>query len=202
MLHATLSGLALGLALIVAIGAQNLHVLRQGLRREHIATVVAICAASDIVLIVVGSAGLGRVIASSPALLTTATLGGVAVVGWYALAAARRAWRPQAMTAPDQGQTTPWARVATTTLALTWLNPHVYLDTVVLVGSVSATFGADAGWFTLGAGVASVVWFTVLGFGAALVAGAFARPTTWRVFDAVVAAVMASVAVRLALTWA
>lgn len=201
-MHAFLSGLALGLALIVAIGAQNLHVLRQGLRREHVAGVVAICAASDIALIIVGSAGVGRVIASRPLLLTTATVGGVAVVSWYGLQAARRAWRPQSLRTDEAGTAVPWPRVAATTMALTWLNPHVYLDTVVLVGSVSATFGAGAGWFTLGAGVASVVWFTLLGFGAALVAGAFSRPGTWRVFDAVVALVMGSVAVKLAMTLA
>ena len=189
MFTTAIAGLGLGLSLIVAIGAQNAYVLRQGLRREHVGIVVAICALSDIALIGVGTAGVGSVIAQHDALLTTVTLLGCGVLLWYAATALRRALRPQALVADGVGEPARLLPVAMTALALTWLNPHVYLDTVVLLGSVAATHAAP--WtFAAGAMVGSVIWFAGLGFGARALRPLFARPAAWRVFDLGVAAVM------------
>lgn len=194
-----LAGFGLGLSLIVAIGAQNVFVLRQGLRREKVALVVAICALSDAALIAAGTAGFGAAVAAAPALLTAAKWGGAAFLAAYGLLAARRAWRPKQGLTAGAAEAVPastW-RVAITCLALTWLNPHVYLDTVVLLGSVASSHG-DAAWlFAAGAGVGSVVWFAALGFGARLLSGLLAKPGAWRVLDAAVAVVMIALAVGL-----
>ncbi len=199
-LAALAAGLAFGLSLIVAIGAQNAFVLRTGLRREHVLPVVAVCAASDAVLIAAGVGGLGAVVDRAPAVLTAARIGGAAFLIGYAAVAVRRALRPGALTAtgPDpDGTTRPrsaaWPAIATA-LALTWLNPHVYLDTVVLLGSVASTHGAQRWWFGAGAVTASVVWFTALGYGARLLRPVFARPGAWRVLDGVIAVVMLGIA--------
>nr|WP_233251741.1 LysE/ArgO family amino acid transporter [Serinibacter arcticus] len=193
------AGLVFGLGLIVAIGAQNAFVLRQGLRREHVAIVVAICALSDVLLICLGAAGVGAVVASNRTLLTVVTLAGVAVLLWYGASAARRALRPQALVTQDgAAPAAPASKVALTALALTWLNPHVYLDTVVLLGSVSASYARP--WaFAAGAAIGSVVWFSAVGFGARLLRPVFARPTAWRVFDVGVAVVMVVIATSLLL---
>lgn len=194
-----LAGLVFGLGLIVAIGAQNAFVLRQGLRREHVAVVVGICALSDVVLICLGAAGVGAVVASNRTLLTVVTLAGVAVLLWYGLSAARRALRPQALVAADgAAPAVPASRVALTALALTWLNPHVYLDTVVLLGSVSASY-AQPWAFATGAAIGSVAWFGALGFGARLLRPVFARPQAWRAFDIAVAVIMVVIAATLLL---
>ncbi|PJI94556.1 LysE/ArgO family amino acid transporter [Luteimicrobium subarcticum] len=196
------AGALFGFSLIVAIGAQNAFVLRQGLRREHVGTVVALCAGSDLVLIAAGTAGLGAVVARSDAVLTVVRWGGAAVLLAYA---ARAAWRalPRGAegTLHPAGARPPAALGATvvTTLALTWLNPHVYLDTVLLLGSVAAGHGGQRWAFAAGAGCASVVWFVGLGYGARLLAPLFARPVAWRVLDGVVAVVMVLVAVSLVL---
>ncbi|MCC2321091.1 LysE/ArgO family amino acid transporter [Cellulomonas xiejunii] len=199
------AGLGLGLGLIVAIGAQNAHVLRYGLRRERVGLVVAICAVSDLVLIAVGAAGVGTVIAASPTLTVVMTLLGAVVLVAYGAAAARRAVRGDGTlvvdgTAPVAARPDGRAAamtVAATTLALTWLNPHVYLDTVVLLGSLAAGQGDGRWWFAAGAGVGSVLWFTALGYGAALLRPVFARPVAWRVLDAVIAVVMVAIAAGL-----
>jgi L-lysine exporter family protein LysE/ArgO len=205
-LTTVLTGLAFGLSLIVAIGAQNAFVLRVGLRREHVLPVVVVCAASDAVLIAAGVAGLGTLVDAAPAVLTVARIGGAAFLLGYAVVAARRALRPAAQ-ALVPGGTTPatgaapthaWPVVATC-LALTWLNPHVYLDTVVLLGSVAGTHGDLRWWFGAGAVLGSVVWFTALGYGARLLRPVFARPAAWRVLDAVIAAVMVAIAAGLLL---
>jgi L-lysine exporter family protein LysE/ArgO len=175
---AAASGLGFGLSLIIAIGAQNAFVLRQGLRREHVLTVVAICAVSDAILITVGVAGLGSLLDLAPWLIDAMSLGGAAFLLTYAALAAR------------------WT-VVTTALALTWLNPHVYLDTVVLLGSVASTHGDERWWFGTGAVIGSIVWFTALGYGARLLEPLFARPVAWRVLDALIAAVMAAIAASL-----
>ena len=201
-LTAALTGLAFGLSLIVAIGAQNAFVLRTGLRRVHVLPVVAVCALSDAALIAAGVAGLGTLVDQHPAVLTVARLAGAAFLLGYAVVAARRALRPAgALTTEDTDAAAPtrvWPVVATC-LALTWLNPHVYLDTVVLLGSVAGTHGADRWWFGGGAVLGSLLWFTGLGYGARLLRPLFARPGAWRVLDGVIALVMTAIALSLLL---
>jgi L-lysine exporter family protein LysE/ArgO len=200
VLTTALSGFGFGAGLIVAIGAQNAYVMRQGLRREHVGVVVAICVLSDILLIGLGTAGVGAVIAAHPAVLVTVTVAGSVVLLWYAVTALRRALRPQALVADGTGAGTGrLAQVALTAVALTWLNPHVYLDTLVLLGSVASTHAAP--WaFAAGAMVASLAWFSGLGFGARALRPLFAKPVAWRVFDLCVAAVMVAVAAGLLLS--
>ncbi|KQS66519.1 LysE/ArgO family amino acid transporter [Modestobacter sp. Leaf380] len=197
VLSAVLSGLGLGLSLIVAIGAQNAYVLRQGLRREHVATVVAVCALSDVVLILAGVAGTGAVLERVPWLVTVVRVAGGLFLLGYAVLAARRAVRPSAMDTSAGGARVGTAAVVGTCLALTWLNPHVYLDTVLLLGSVAGTHGDQRWWFAAGACVASVLWFTGLGVGARALRPVFARPAAWRVLDGVIAVVMAALAASL-----
>ncbi len=203
-----ISGLAVGLTLIVAIGAQNVFVLRQGARREHVAAVVAVCAGSDVVLIVLGVAGLGRIVDAAPWLVDVARFGGAAFLAGYAVLAARRALSSAAegltVAAPTDGDGTIMVRtrvvpVVTTALALTWLNPHVYLDTLFLLGSVAATHGDDRWWFALGAVTASLLWFSALGYGAGRLGRWLESPAAWRRLDAVIAVVMLFLAVRLAI---
>jgi L-lysine exporter family protein LysE/ArgO len=197
VLTTLLAGLGFGLGLIVAIGAQNAYVLRQGVRREHIGIVVAICALSDVLLITAGAAGVGAAIARHTTVLTVVTVSGAGVLLLYAAQAVRRAIRPSGLTVEDGGtEQTRIGSVVLAALALTWLNPHVYLDTVVLLGSVSASYATP--WlFALGAGIASVAWFTTLGFGSQVLAPVFAKPGSWRVFDIAVAVVMTALAVKL-----
>lgn len=197
-LLAAASGLALGLGLIVAIGAQNAFVLRQGLRLEHVAAVVAVCALSDLVLIVAGVAGAGAVLTSLPWLVPVVCFAGAAFLLGYGLLAARRAARPGALLAGSTGARAGLAATVATCLALTWLNPHVYLDTVVLLGSTASTYGEHRWEFAAGAGLGSVLWFTGLGFGARLLRPVFARPAAWRVLDGGIAVVMVLLAVSLA----
>lgn len=194
---AAASGLGFGLSLIVAIGAQNAFVLRQGLRREHVLTVVAICAVSDAVLIVAGIAGLGSVLELAPWLADVMRIGGAAFLLTYAVIAARRAWRPSAVAVDLDGTGAALWPAVTTALALTWLNPHVYLDTVILLGSVAASHGDARWWFGAGATAGSVVWFTSLGYGARLLRPLFVRPAAWRVLDALIAVIMTLIAASL-----
>ncbi|HEV2999747.1 MAG TPA: LysE/ArgO family amino acid transporter [Solirubrobacteraceae bacterium] len=193
------SGLGLGLSLIVAIGAQNAFVLRQGLRGEHVGPVVAVCTVSDAALIAAGVAGAGAVLSASPWLLDAVRFGGAAFLLGYGLLAARRALRAGALRPDDAaGARAGLAATVTTCLALTWLNPHVYLDTVVLLGSIATTHGGQRWWFAAGAATGSVAWFAALGYGARLLRPLFARPVSWRVLDATIAAVMTALAVSLA----
>ena len=197
-LLAAVSGLGLGLALIVAIGAQNAFVLRQGLRGEHVLTVVAVCAASDVVLIAAGVAGAGALLDRAPEALTAVRWAGVAFLAAYGALAARRALRASAVLRAESATTGARLPAVLTAAALTWLNPHVYLDTVVLLGAVAAAQG-DLRWhFGAGAAVASVLWFSALGNGARLLRPVFARPAAWRVLDGLIAVVMAVLAVGLA----
>lgn len=194
---ALLQGALMAAGLIVAIGAQNALVLRQGLRRAHVGPVVALCIASDWLLIAAGVFGLGALVRSSPAWLEVFRLGGAAFLIGYGLLAARRAWRGSGtLAAASEGGTL--AGTLGTTLALTYLNPHVYLDTVVLLGSVGAQQpdGARAA-FAVGAGLASALWFVTLGCGAAAAARWLQRPAVWRGIDAGVALVMFGVAAQL-----
>jgi len=192
---AALAGLLFGLSLIVAIGAQNTYVIRQGIARAHVPTVVTICAVSDVILIAAGIAG-GAVVGHARGLLLTVRLLGAAFLLGYAALAARRALRPGPGIAGGAAATSSWPAVAATCLAFTWLNPAVYLDTVVLLGSVAAT-RPDPWWFGGGAAVASIAWFTGLGFGARLLAPVFRQRRAWRALDVFVAVVMTVTAARV-----
>jgi L-lysine exporter family protein LysE/ArgO len=197
MLPPFLSGFGLGISLIAAIGAQNAFILRQGLIRRHVFVLCLICALSDALLIAAGVAGLGTLIAASPTLITAVTIGGAAFLFAYAAIALRRAFRPSAMQAAARGEESLKAAVAAC-LAFTFLNPHVYLDTVVLLGSLSAGFeGAGRLAYGLGAAASSFVWFFALGYGARLLAPIFARPAAWRLLDILIAIVMSAIAIGL-----
>lgn len=195
MLTSALAGFAASLVLIVAIGAQNAFVLRQGLRREHVVPVVVVCAVSDLALIVAGIAGLGAVIAAQPTAVTVVRWVGAAFLLGYAVLAARRALRPSGLAPAGRGPATLRATLLTC-LALTYLNPHVYLDTVLLLGSVAQQHPHR--WlFGIGAAAASVVWFTALGVGAHRLAPVLSRPAAWRVLDGFIAVVMVAIAMSL-----
>ncbi len=197
-LLAVLSGLGLGLGLIVAIGAQNAFVLRQGLRGEHVAPVVAVCAVSDIALIAGGVAGTGALLERAPELVDLMRWAGAVFLIGYGALAARRALRPAGALQAGVAERTPLMSTLLTAAALTWLNPHVYLDTVVLLGSVAATHDELRWHFGAGAATGSVLWFTALGAGARLLRPVFARPRAWRALDALIAMVMVALAVGLA----
>jgi L-lysine exporter family protein LysE/ArgO len=196
-LLAAVSGLGLGLALIVAIGAQNAFVLRQGLRGEHVVPVVAVCALSDLALIAAGVAGTGALLDRVPEAVTVIRWAGAAFLVGYGALAARRVLRPAGALMTDAAQRTPLLPTVLTASALTWLNPHVYLDTLVLLGSVAAAQG-DLRWhFGIGAAVGSLLWFSALGAGARLLRPVFARPGAWRLLDAGIALVMVGLAAGL-----
>ena len=193
------TGLLTGLALIVAIGAQNAFVLRQGVRREHVGAVVLVCMASDAVLILAGTAGVGALVQAVPWLLEVLRWGGALYLLWFAVSSLRAALRPQGLVAEQAPRTA--GSVIATTLALTWLNPHVYLDTVVLLGSLANQHGPDARWvFAAGAVAASVLWFTALGWGGTKLAPSMDSARTWRIVDAVVGVLMLGIAVKVGLT--
>lgn len=238
VLATALAGLGLGLSLIVAIGAQNLFVLRQGLRREHVLIVAVLCTLSDAALIALGVSGVGLALQALPWLVTAVRWVGAAFLTGYALLALRRAWHPSGqalrvdadasdvlparpttavghsartaehptiMTAPAVGTTAvaasiaPVAPVVATCLALTWLNPHVYLDTVFLLGSVAATHGDMRWWFALGAACASLIWFFALAYGARLIGRWLSTSRAWRIADAAIGVVMLLLAASLVL---
>jgi len=195
---AFLQGWLMTAGLIVAIGAQNALVLRQGLNRQHVGPVVLLCTLSDWLLIALGVFGLGALIQSSPLLLQIFRFGGAAFLLVYGLRSAQRAWRGEGalVQAGARGQTL--AATLTSTLALTYLNPHVYLDTVVLLGGVGAQHGADGRIaFAAGAGLASLMWFVTLGYGAMAASRWLRHPGAWRAIDAGVALVMFAVAAQL-----
>lgn len=192
-----LQGWLMMAGLIVAIGAQNAYVLRQGLLRSHVGPVVMLCALSDWLLTALGVFGLGALVAGSPAATLALRWIGAAFLAWYAWRAALRAWRSDAALV-DSGARVPLAGTLATAAAVTWLNPHVYLDTVVLLGAAAAGFELAAKQaFAIGAGLASLMWFAALGYGAAALAPKLARPGVWRVIDAVIALVMAATALQL-----
>ncbi|CCH29979.1 LysE family transporter [Actinosynnema sp. NPDC047251] len=194
MTYAVLAGLGTGLSLIVVIGAQNALVLRQGVLRQQVVAIVAICAVSDALLIALGVGGVGTVLTAWPPALTAVRWFGAAFLIGYGVLAVRRMLRPTALRVGGAA-----SAAIVTCLALTWLNPHVYLDTVVLLGTASTSFGGDRWWFGLGAMAGSVLWFTALGFGARRLSGVFTRPSAWRVLDGVVAVVVTATGVSLAL---
>lgn len=224
MLTSLLAGVGLGLSLIVAIGAQNLFVLRQGIRREHAVAVALTCALSDAALIAIGVSGLGALLHAVPWLIEAVRWGGAVFLTVYAMLAARRALWPAPLVAesalvieadaeagPSESGTdagssasgrsvmtrTRLAPVLLTCLALTWLNPHVYLDTVFLLGSVAATHGATRWWFAAGAMAASFAWFFALALGSRHLGRWLSTPRAWRILDALIAVVMLALAVSL-----
>ncbi|WP_022883625.1 LysE/ArgO family amino acid transporter [Glaciibacter superstes] len=199
-LHA-LSGFGMGISLIAAIGAQNAFVLRQGIRREHVLPIVLVCALSDAVLIALGIAGVGAIVERMPVALLIVRWAGAAFLFGYGLLATRRAFSPHRLATDTSGVRVALWPVILTTLAITWLNPHVYLDTVLLLGSVASGHG-DGGrwWFGIGAVTASIAWFAALGYGARLLRGVFARPLAWRILDGFIAAVMITLGLQLLLS--
>jgi L-lysine exporter family protein LysE/ArgO len=202
-----LAGFLTGLSLIIAIGAQNAYLLRQGLRRSQVGPVVAVCTLSDFALILAGVAGIGSIVTHADWALVAVRWLGAAFLTWYGLTSAGRARRPAGGLAAngdarDAGAARRAGRgpVLRRALALTWLNPHVYLDTVLLIGSIAATRGPSGRWwFAAGACAASAAWFTGLGFGARLLAPLLASPRAWQILDLIIAATMVVIAVRLAL---
>jgi L-lysine exporter family protein LysE/ArgO len=198
MNNASLDGLLTGLSLIVAIGAQNAFLLRQGLRRVPVGAVVTVCTLSDFVLIIAGVSGIGAIVQHAGWALQLVRWIGVAFLTWYGLSSAWRARRRSALTAAPDGPRSRYAAVRRA-LAFTWLNPHVYLDTVVLLGSVANAHGPSGRWwFALGAGAASALWFTSLGFGARLVAPLLATSRAWQILDLLIAVTMVLLALKLA----
>jgi L-lysine exporter family protein LysE/ArgO len=196
-ISALAAGFGTGMSLIVAIGAQNAYLLRQGIRREHVPAIVAICAGSDVLLITLGIAGVGAVVREWPRMLTAAAWIGAAFLICYGLAAARRALRPGRLD-PGKGGPHGLRAAVLVCLAVTWLNPQVYLDTMLLLGSLANTYGAARWLFGLGAVAGSVLWFSAVGFGARVLAPLFARPAAWRALDGVIAVTMVAIGVRVA----
>ncbi|WP_026534596.1 LysE/ArgO family amino acid transporter [Arthrobacter sp. H14] len=192
-------GFGTGLALIVAIGTQNAFVLRQGIQREHVTVVVLICAVSDAVLISAGVLGIGILFQTAPVIVDVIRIAGAAFLLAYAALAAKRAIRPGRLTAADAPRELSASSAVWAVLALTWLNPHVYLDTVLLLGSVANQQVPDARWwFAGGAILGSFIWFSALGFGARLLRPFFSKPSSWRILDGLIAAIMLILGLRMA----
>ncbi len=199
MLTPALIGFGTGLSLIVAIGAQNAFVLRQGIRREHVLPVVLICGLTDGLLELLGVAGIGFVVERAPIVLQVIRWGGVAFLLWYAFGAVRRALKPGALVA-GQGAGASLRSTVLACLAITYLNPHVYLDTMVLMGSIGNAQGEPGRWwFVFGGALASILWFAALGFGARGLSRFFATPRAWQVLDWCIAVTMLVIAARLAI---
>ncbi len=194
------AGFLVAISLIAAIGAQNAFVLRQGIRREHVLAVVLTCALSDAILIAAGVGGFGLVSTAVPWLADVMLWGGVAFLVVYGAMRFRAAWEGGAALMPAPGGAAPLGKVLATCLVLTWANPHVYLDTVVLLGSISAQYAPHGVAFGIGAAAGSFVFFSALGFGARLLGPVFARPRAWVVLEVVVGCTMWAIAAKLALT--
>lgn len=192
-----LTGLLTGLSLIVAIGAQNAFVLRQGLLKKHVLVIVLICAISDATLITLGVLGLGSLISALPWFLEVIRWVGVAFLVWYGSSSLRRFMKNESLEAATTDSGT-LKQTVLTTLALTFLNPHVYLDTVIFIGGIANQFGDQKWMFVIGAVTASFVWFFSLGFGASKASVLVSKPAFWKILDIFIAAVMFSLAITLA----
>lgn len=191
------TGFAMSAALIMAIGAQNLFVLRQGLKREHVGPIVLFCGCADAILIAAGVGGVGALLGAMPQLTLALALGGAAFLAWYGFKAFQRIMAPEAMTVSTQGKLSLGSALGATA-AFTFLNPHVYLDTVLLMGAAgSAHAPVLRPVFVAGAATASISWFTALGYGARVLTPLFARPAAWKVLDAIVGVVMLTLAASL-----
>ena len=195
---ALIPGFFTGLSLIVAIGAQNAFVIKQGLLRQHVLLIVAICAVSDAALIFLGIGGLGALVQSNTSVLEVIRWFGVLYLTWFGIKSIRSALTNQSLVASESG-TTSAKKIATTVLALTFLNPHVYLDTVILLGSVGNQFNEDRWFFAVGASVASFAWFSTIGFGARAASKYMSKPIFWKILDSAIAVVMFTIAITLAL---
>lgn len=191
-----IAGFALGFSLILAIGAQNAFVLQQGLRREHVFALCLTCAVSDAILIAAGVAGFGALAQAAPWFEPVMRFGGAVFLTWYGLRSLASAWRGGAAMEVGGGQNTSMRAALLTVMAFTWLNPHVYLDTVVLIGSISAQYDDRLG-FALGAMISSFVFFFSLGYGARILTPYFTRPRAWQVLDVVIGVVMLGIALKL-----
>jgi len=191
-----IAGFVLSFSLILAIGAQNAFILRQGLRREHVFVLCLTCAVSDAILITAGIAGFGTLAQAAPWFETVMRFGGAAFLTWYGLRSLRSAWQGGAAMELGESQRTSLRSAMLTVLAFTWLNPHVYLDTVVLIGSISAQY-EDRFSFAIGAVTSSFVFFFTLGYGARILSPSFARPRAWQVLDALIGIVMLGIAWKL-----
>jgi L-lysine exporter family protein LysE/ArgO len=196
---AALAGLLTGLSLIIAIGAQNAFVLRQGLARQYVGPVVAVCALSDAVLIAAGVSGIGAIVAHAGWVMDVVRWLGVAFLASYGVLSLLRARRPVTLEAARAGARSRKAAVGRA-FALTYLNPHVYLDTVLLLGSIANQHGSgDRWWFAVGAAAGSVLWFTGLGYGAGAFQRLLATPRAWQVLDVLIGLTMLAIALSLAL---
>lgn len=200
-LAAFFQGFVLGAGLIIAIGSQNAYVLRQGLKREHVLLICLVCALSDALLITIGVSGTGTLVASSETLLTLVRIGGALFLAVYGVRAAQTAIKGEYLDAASGALVpTPLKTTLLTTLAFTYLNPHVYLDTVILLGSIAGQFGwAERVQFGSGAIVASFAWFFALGYGARWLAPMFSRPIAWKLLDSLIALIMFGLAISLVL---
>ena len=200
MLHSYLQGFAIGLSLIVAIGAQNAFVLKQGLKKQAVFWVCFVCALSDSILVVLGITGFATVIQLYPELVGFAKWAGAVFLLWYGLQHAIQAFKSnQSLHAGSQNEI-QLSKIIIVCLALTWLNPHVYLDTVVLIGSISTQFEQTKLYFALGVITASWFFFFSLGYGARVLIPVFANPKAWKVLDVVIALIMWSIAISLIMT--
>jgi len=191
------AGLLAGLSLIIAIGAQNAFVIRQGLTKKYVFLTVAICSVSDALLIALGASGLGALIKSNTAVLEVVRWFGVSYLIWFGIKSVRSALKVQVLTAAGEASGNR-KNVITTVLALTFLNPHVYLDTVILLGSISNQFGENRWYFVTGAALGSVLWFTTIGYGAKSASRFMSKPIFWKILDSLIAAIMFSIAAFLA----
>jgi L-lysine exporter family protein LysE/ArgO len=195
---ALVPGFLTGLSLIIAIGAQNAFVIRQGLSRSNVLLIVLICAASDAVLIFLGTGGLGTLIQSKPALLEFIRWFGVLYLSWFGIKAVRSVLSNQSLEVGEGASSSKKAAILSV-LGFTFLNPHVYLDTVILLGSIANQFEEDRWFFALGASIGSFLWFSAIGFGAKAASRFMSRPVFWKILDSIIAVVMFSVAIFLAL---
>ena len=196
-MFAILPGFLTSLSLIVAIGAQNAFVIRQALTRQHVLVIVLICAASDALLMLAGVGGLGAIISANAQVLEWIRWFGVAYLTWFGVRSVISAFKNDVLDSSGSSEKS-LLKVVLMCLTITFLNPHVYLDTVILVGSIANQFGENKWFFVLGAISASAIWFTSLGYGAKAASKLMSKPVFWRVLDIVIAGVMFSVALTLA----
>lgn len=194
---ALIPGFLTGLSLIIAIGAQNAFVIRQGLLRQHVFLIVAICAVSDAALIFLGTGGLGTLIQSKPSLLEFIRWFGVIYLTWFGIKSLRSAFKSQSLQA-GEGSVISKTKIVSTCFALTFLNPHVYLDTVILLGSIANQFDENRWFFAFGGAVASLVWFSAIGYGARAASRFMSKPIFWKILDSIIAIVMFTIAITLA----
>ncbi|MFZ6657412.1 LysE/ArgO family amino acid transporter [Undibacterium sp. TJN19] len=200
MLTFIFKGMGMSAGLIIAIGSQNAHVLRMGLRRQHVGLTVLICIACEIVLIAAGVAGIGSMINSQPVLLVIARWGGAAFLAWYGLRSLRAALSQQSLVIEAGDLTLTAGKATLAVLGATLLNPNTYLDTVVLLGALGGQQPGDGKyWFAVGAVLNAIIWFVALGFGARLLAPWFAKPAAWRVLDSIIGLIMLALALNLLL---